>query len=1820
MKYSWLPERQMVDLHAHSEFSILDGVKPVSEFIKAAKEKGKDAFAFTEHGNMASMMAFYLEAIKPESNIKPIFGIEAYVVDDALAKTKEKDKQVNKSSHLVLLARNEEGLKNLLKISNFSWNQGFYYKPKVDFKRLRKFRNGLTALTACMGGVVSNAIRGGGGELDKALQRITQLKSIFRNNLYLEIQLMEEVYSSDLKRVIRKINLIKEESIRKEKLEYLEQNKGTYIDLLDRHVSMKEIQPDYYEKMYKLLGDSWVDQATVNKYMIKLSKMTNTKIILTGDCHYPYKGDHVLQDLIIRVGFTDWKKARSGGDEKSQSSGRGYYSQELYIKSNDDFERSRRKYHPYLPKSKLVEAIKSTHKAADKCNVTIPIGQHQLPSFDLKSHPLYEDGLTKEKLFRKIAWKGFFKNVKPTIPKNKLGEYKDRLKFELKTIEAANFIDYFLIIEDIVRWSRGSNIHCVARGSVAGSLVAYSIDITNIDPIQYKLLFERFLNPTRVSGERAKSADALPDVDLDFERHGRTTVKKYIVEKYGKDRVLTIGSYGTMGVKLLVKDFARVLDYKIGDNQYDYVFINKITGSLDINTKTIEEACDFSPDFKNFYEENQGWFETYVRPMIGEIKSMSRHAAGVLITPTPFTEWVPIRTQVLEDEEENTKVVISQWEDVYCERRGLLKLDILGVKQLDAFHKCISLIKKRHDIDLDLKNIEVDDMSVYKRFHAGDNFGVFQFNSNLQSDFMRKMKPSSIEDLCASNALLRPGPMKEGAHEKFIDLKHGIEKPEYHHECIIPYLESTYGLCIDGESKISTLFGKKEIRNLKSNDIIFNGLGKLVKARKVWKTGEKHVVKLITNGGCGTSLTEDHKILTTEGFVKSSQAAHVFRLRFKNKYQRKKSVLENNKLWLLGLFIADGCSNKSTSWYCSGSLKNNRNARIIKKILEEDFNGDANIFNHKTAKYVGFTRVDGEYKNEFYEFLRECGVHHKTKNEKNLPEKGKYNIYRMSDEELCRLVAGMWDGDGHIGRNAFYTTVNQFVLGQLRNILDILRITFYSHDNSCRIYIVDNERFNDIIVPFLKFKNSKKLDLTPFYGLLVHNGITDKLVRYRRENGQSLIEYCKKNKIPASLFKSKNKNKIRNIVKHFPELREKYINILRGDYCIHNIVSRKNLGIKDVYDIEVDSDDHSFISDNMIVHNCIYQEQTMQMANVLGGLSLAEADMMRSAIKKKDEKLMTPFKDKFVSGCKEKGLTTKHSEQVWEEIIAFSGYGFNKCLSGSTLVHRAGANQYQKDPRISIRELFIAQNSNTDWGNKIRRGKLKILQMCDDGKVRPGFMKKVHYNGRKMVYLIKTINGKEIKATINHRLLTDKGYRRTHQLKKGDNLVVMSEISGYIKKGYQSDRAKGKTYDNMGFPDRNKNPSWIDGRSVLFDKACEKVLIRSKSKCEHCGTEKKKGDRFEFAHIKTLEECGGDFKLRNSADNILYLCNSDHKKFDYLKGERIKRWNKGRDTHLDSIKSITKLGFEDTYDIEMCGQEHNFVANDIISHNSHAATYALQGYYCQWLKTYFPEEFYASTLQFASDDLKKNENIYTHRQHALEEGIKFVSPSIGGAVLDFDVTKKGSICWPITAIKGIGDKAGIALNNVGKVKTFEEFFEKLNKRAANKKVIVKLIQADVFRKFGKQEDILKKYFALRKDNVPDELEGLSEFKWKQLKDSTLGYISESYKDVLKDNFTNNIMSYEQYKAAPMRSRVCVGGIVTSFREHKARNGKMAFLKVEDRFEAHDLVVFASVYQGIKDKPQTGTVVEIRGVKGISNRGEEQIVLGDPSRDKIFVLG
>jgi len=493
----------------------------------------------------------------------------------------------------------------------------------------------------------------------------------------------------------------------------------------------------------------------------------------------------------------------------------------------------------------------------------------------------------------------------------------------------------------------------------------------------------------------------------------------------------------------------------------------------------------------------------------------------------------------------------------------------------------------------------------------------------------------------------------------------------------------------------------------------------------------------------------------------------------------------------------------------------------------------------------------------------------------------------------------------------------------------------------------------------------------------------------------------------------------------------------------------------------------------------------MHMATHLAGFTRTEADHFRKGIKLKDASKIKPWRDKFVEGCKIHSSIKKDiALKIWAFIEKFAGYGFNKCLSGRTILHRAGGNQYSP-PQIAIKELYDKWNSKTPHGKKLRRQGVEILQLDDDGRIRPRTVKAVHENGWQRVYRVTTYWGKSIVATGNHRLLTEDGYYPVLDLEVGDKLICRGMKETYQKVG----RNKGKvnSYVGCGFPEGKQNPSYIDGRTIAFNDAKCRVLKRSNSRCEKCGRKQYTGDRFEFAHMKTFEQCEGRYEIYHNKKNIKHLCNSCHKTYDYRIGVRKKRWSKGLPSVAEKIVSITPVGEEMTYDVEMDTVGHNFVADGIVSHNSHAASYGVLAYLTAWLKVHYLKEYMCALLSCNAND---DDKLYTYILDMRKEGIIIVQPSINKSTKQFNIVKKG-LMYPLNAVKQVGNKALDAIlterDANGSFDSFENFYERVDKRLVNVGVMTNLILAGAFRKFGKREALFDELMGMRKDAVSRQL-------------------------------------------------------------------------------------------------------------------------------------
>lgn len=674
-------EKNFTHLHVHTEYSLLDGFSRVKTLVKRAKEKGMTAVAITDHGCMFGAIDFY-KAAKAEG-IKPIIGCEVYT---APRKLTDKDPNYDKhQGHLVLLAKDMTGYKNLIKIVSKSYVDGFYYKPRTDMDELKKHSQGLIALSACLAGDVPRAIMN--GNYDKARKLAMEYRDIFGNgNYYLEIQ-----------------------------------------------------------------DHGLPEQKQVNTEVVRLSRELNIPLVATNDVHYVDKDDAKIQDILMCL-----QMQKTIDDENRMK----FPSDEFYLKSREEMEQ-------LFPE--LEEALDNTNEIAERCNVEFEFHKYHLPRYDVP------EGYTTNGYFRELCQKGLEERYGEDCPE----EYKERLEYELNTIENMGYVEYFLIVWDFINFAKQNNIMVgPGRGSAAGSIVAYTLKITDIDPMKYSLLFERFLNPERVS---------MPDIDIDFCYERREEVIDYVKRKYGEDHVAQIITFGTMGAKIAIRDVARVLN--VSYNKADQI-AKEIPFELGM---TIDKAMDSNPTLVELYESDAEAREVIdiSKRLEGTLRHASTHAAGVVIARNPVDEYVPLY--------KHQDSITTQFTMTTLEELGLLKMDFLGLRTLTVIRDALDLIELNRDIKgytehIDFSKMEYDDDEVFETLSQGNTLGVFQLESSGMRNFMKQLKPNSFEDIVAGISLFRPGPMD--SIPTYIENKNNPEKVTYINDKLRPILEVTYGCLV----------------------------------------------------------------------------------------------------------------------------------------------------------------------------------------------------------------------------------------------------------------------------------------------------------------------------------------------------------------------------------------------------------------------------------------------------------------------------------------------------------------------------------------------------------------------------------------------------------------------------------------------------------------------------------------------------------------------------------------------------------------------------------------------------------------------------------------------------------------------------------------------------------------------------------------------------------------------------------------------------------------------------------------------------------------
>ncbi|MFN4012626.1 MAG: DNA polymerase III subunit alpha [Aquificaceae bacterium] len=711
--------KDFVHLHLHTQYSLLDGAIKIKDLSEKAKEYGYKAVAITDHGNLFGILDFYREM--KSAGIKPLIGMEAYFTTGSRFDRKGKGSEDNITDklnhHLILIAKDDTGLKNLMKLSTLSYKEGFYYKPRIDYELLSQYHDGLIAITACLKGVPT--YYASLGEEQKAEEWVKRFLDLFGEDLYLELQ-----------------------------------------------------------------SNSLPEQEMANKTLIKIAKRLGVKLIATNDSHYLMPEDRLAHQVLMAIQMKKTlMEIQQGGGLKCANEGLHF------AKPEEVWEKFKGKFEGWE------EALKNTLEVAEKTAESFELLEgkgYLMPHFPV-------DGSSLGDFLKDLSIKGLRQRIEQGLAKDSI-EYWDRLHYELDVVSRMGFEGYFLIVQDFINWAKSQGIPVgPGRGSAAGSLLAFALGITDVDPIRHGLLFERFLNPERIS---------MPDIDVDFCMENRDRVIEYVREKYGADKVAQIITYNVMKARQTLRDTARALgiSYQTADALAKLIPQGDVQGTwlnleemyitpieellekygrhrtdIEENVKRFRRLCEENPEIKRLVE--------IALKLEGLTRHTSLHAAGVVIAPRPLEELLPLYY-------DKEGAVATQFDMVKLEEIGLIKMDFLGLKTLTELERMRKMIRERHGIEIDFLKLPLDDKDVFELLREGNTTGVFQLESSGMKNLLKRLEPDSFDDIVAVLALYRPGPLKSGLVDSYINRKHGREPVEYPFPELEPVLKETYGVWV----------------------------------------------------------------------------------------------------------------------------------------------------------------------------------------------------------------------------------------------------------------------------------------------------------------------------------------------------------------------------------------------------------------------------------------------------------------------------------------------------------------------------------------------------------------------------------------------------------------------------------------------------------------------------------------------------------------------------------------------------------------------------------------------------------------------------------------------------------------------------------------------------------------------------------------------------------------------------------------------------------------------------------------------------------------
>ncbi|BCX04649.1 MAG: hypothetical protein KatS3mg053_2587 [Candidatus Roseilinea sp.] len=1199
-----------VHLHVHSEYSLLDGFGNIKKLVRRAKELDMPALALTDHGAMYGVIEFF--DVCSELGVKPIVGVELYLCKRG-RRMQDKDVNFDRSPHhLLLLAMNNAGYKNLMKLSSLAQLEGYYYKPRIDHDALAQYNQGLICTSGCPSAEIPRLIQQGQFEQARA---VTQwYLDLFGDRFYFELQ-------------------------------------------------------DHDLPELKL----------INETLIAWSKEMSVPLVATNDVHYVLREDAPSHDLMLCIQtdalLSDKNRMRFNNDS-------------YYLKSEAEMAELFGQIAP--------EALTNTLAVADRCDVTLKSKTFHLPHFQLPPGFASDADYLRHLCYRGFEEKyGIPAQPAPDAPPAsdepvdltarsplalpesrgnpalRPSALRQRLEYELSVIIEMGFATYFLIVWDLIRFARESGIWWNVRGSAAGSMVSYVLGLSYLEPVSNDLLFERFLNPGRVS---------MPDIDMDFPDDQRGLLVDYTIAKYGRENVAQIITFGTMAARAALKDVGRVLDIPLNEVSRITSLVPAIPGKPITLTQALEQV----PELKRLYETESHVRELYDRAIKveGTVRNAGTHAAGVVIADRPLIEYAPLNKLTGTPLTPQLNAV-TQFEMTHLEAIGLLKMDYLGLSTLTIMRKACELIEQRHGVRLNLTNIPIHDRRIYELLSRGDVQGVFQVEGTGMRNLMMQMKPTRFQHVVAALALFRPGPMEY--IPTYIRRMHGEEQVEYRHPDLAPALGETYGICITGDAVLFDPITGRRCRMDEAQHVpdlhlqsVAEDLSPAVGRVVHWvHNGKKPVYRVTLRNGASIKMTSDHRVLTEDGWMPLSALKPGDFIATPRQLLGPSRDYDRDRLRVLAYLIADGdLGNLAAVNFVSKDPalldEYRRCLRAFPDVRETKVQQARQVWRIGAAKAQASAYHEP---NAVLAWLRELGLKHMPGAERGgcrSDEKFVPNfVFGLSQEAIAFFLASLWDCDGYVGRKlCHYRTISAQLAHDIQTLLLRLGIRSVIYTNAYhapsrgarlayQVTVYETTALMEWLAPFMltqkravacKSRDGHTIRRADFIAK-VNAALSISRKAIQRNFGLSAQHFY-----PRALQRPRISAYVVEPLAQAAPLPE---TLKRLSVIWEEIVKIEPAGIEDVYDLTVEGF-HNFVANNIIVHNCVYQEQIMRLARDIAGYSVGEADTIRKAVAKKNAEQLLKHKTKFREGAVKKGYSAELADAIFGDIEYFARYGFPK--------------------------------------------------------------------------------------------------------------------------------------------------------------------------------------------------------------------------------------------------------------------------------------------------------------------------------------------------------------------------------------------------------------------------------------------------------------------------------------------------------------------------------------------------------------------------------